>query len=512
MDYHMTEEVKTVTASIRKVKEAITDSSESTKSQQEAINALDNVVSEVLETAIGSQLTRNTTFDKFIQETKKLGYQAALASVPRAGAELGSNIMYAMSKPVEFLAGIKVFGGFSMGSEGLNAMTNLGSSETLRLYDTKNMTGKMVDSNMMKSGTPESKKSRSDIMDKTRFILQFTGLKQVKKVATTIAEKLISTPDKAISRPFWFGSFAKAFKKETGISLTSDDMTEISDGTSKYLGDKYKSARDTATKYADQEVIKMASSKNPFNAIPKNMKDTADSVPLKLYKAANMYMASFMMNEYATARNATLSLFKKGDMSKGQAASTLVGVEMRMAAYMILYSLSMAAFDSLFGFEDETDEEDVEDLIKRQMLGAPISLITGRGLGNIPKIPINFAVEQFNEEYLSSLRSGKDYDPYKHSIVFSQVGQDDLVKKTPEELAVKTFAGPYSPLISTISRSVKVVKGMVNSKKQKTRDKYKKELENRILVEATGNLGFLPFYKDIRRMVLKEQFKDYEKK
>ena len=53
---------------------------------------------------------------------------------------------------------------------------------------------------------------------------------------------------------------------------------------------------------------------------------------------------------------------------------------------------------------------------------------------------------------------------------------------------------------------------MVNSKKQKTRDKYKKELENRILVEATGNLGFLPFYKDIRRMVLKEQFKDYEKK
>lgn len=88
-------------------------------------------------------------------------------------------------------------------------------------------------------------------------------------------------------------------------------MTEISDGTSKYLGDKYKSARDTATKYADQEVIKMASSKNPFNAIPKNMKDTADSVPLKLYKAANMYMASFMMNEYSTARNATLSLFKK---------------------------------------------------------------------------------------------------------------------------------------------------------------------------------------------------------
>jgi hypothetical protein len=175
-----------------------------------------------------------------------------------------------------------------------------------------------------------------------------------------------------------------------------------------------------------------------------------------------------------------------------------------------MYSLATGLFDSMFGVEEE--EKDTLDLIKRQMLGAPISLITGRSLGNIPKIPINYAIEQFNEEYLEGLRSGEEYDPYKHSLVFSQISENDISKKSPEELAIKMFAGPYSPLMSSISRAVTVYNRAESSKKEETRKKYEDEWDNRIKFEALGNLGYIPFYKDIRRIMLKNMFKDKKKK
>jgi hypothetical protein len=507
IDYHMTEAVKTVNSAIKKVRDSIDD----VKAQREAVNAIENVLKETLESVLNNQFTGLTFGDKVIQKIKKLGYQAALASIPRAGAELGSNMMYAFTKPTEFLSDVKNFSGFSMGSEGMNAMKNLGSSETMRLYDTNAMTSKMVDAGMSYTGAPESQKSLNAVAEKVKYISQFTGAGQVRTLATSVADKLISTPDKAISRPMWFGTFSNEFKKETGKSLTSEDMYKIADGTSEYLNENYKEAIDKATIVADRELIKMASSKNPFNIIPKNVQKPNSSAAMKIYKGANTYMASFMLNEYVTARNAILSVFAKGDMSKVQAGAALTGITMRMSSYMILYSITTGAFDTLFGFESEDDEDDLEDLMKRQLLGAPLSMITGRGLGNVVKIPINYGVEMFNEEFLSSLRSGEAYDSYKHSVVFSQVSDNDLAEKSPEEIAIKTFAGAFSPIISSGSRAFKVVKGMTMSAKDETKAKYKKELEDVIILESLGNLGYLPFYKDIRRMVRKNHFKNFEK-
>ena len=44
------------------------------------------------------------------------------------------------------------------------------------------------------------------------------------------------------------------------------------------------------------------------------------------------------------------------------------------------------------------------------------------------------------------------------------------------------------------------------SQKPETRKKYQDELEERMLVEVLGNTGMLPFYKDIRRIILKQMF------
>jgi hypothetical protein len=505
LDYHMTESVREVSSTLSQLQKM----DYNTDTQQEAINAIDNTVRELLEATLNSQLANTSILDKGLAKIKKLGYQASLGSIPRAALELGSNLMYAITKPKQFVEGVKEFGRFSIGSRGIEAMNNLGSSETMRLYDTHNLTGKMIDSGVLETGARKTTKTRSEIEDKIRY-LDNLGPKQVRGLATTVADALVSTPDKAVSRPMWFGTFALEFKKLTGETISSKEMDKIADGTSKYLDPKYNESVKEAAKVADRELIKMSNTNNPFNSTPKNLPNAADSALKTIYKSANSYMASFQLNEFGTARNAVLSSFQKGDMTKGQAAAALTGIQMRMASYMIMYSLATGLFDSMFGVEEE--EKDTLDLIKRQMLGAPISLITGRSLGNIPKIPINYAIEQFNEEYLEGLRSGEEYDPYKHSLVFSQISENDISKKSPEELAIKMFAGPYSPLMSSISRAVTVYDRAESSKKEETRKKYEDEWDNRIKFEALGNLGYIPFYKDIRRIMLKNMFKDKKKK
>lgn len=509
LDYHMTETVKTVNASIKKAKDQIYDNEDSSNISKEAIVALEESVDEVMSKTFSNSFVEYDPFSKTIKKLQKLGYQAALASVPRAGAELGSNMLFAISSnPQGFISGVKKYSGFAMGNEGMNAMENLGSTETMKLYDTKNMTGKMADSNVLYTGKPKASKAVSPVVEKAEYLSQFSGVKQVRKFADELSDKLISTPDKAVSRPLWFGNFSSNFKKMTGITLTEKDFIEIADGSSKYLSKEYKQAVEESTKFADQESVKMATSSNPFNVIPKNISTPDEAVYKQIYKNANSYMARFSQYEYATARNAIVSLFKAGKLTKKQALGTLIGTQMRMASYMILYSSLRSAFDRLFGFKDE-EEEDYKTMIKRQLVGSPLSLLTGRGLGNVPKIAINYGLELFNEKYLEDLRDGKKYDPYKHSLVFSQISPGD--KRDPYEIFLNTMTGPLSPLAKTAARTYKVYTKSKESKKAETRAKYKEELSTRMLLEGLGNLGFIPFYKDIRRMFLKDFFKDYKK-
>ncbi len=508
LDYYMTEDVKTVNASISKAKKNIFNNEKSSKISEQSINALDNLVDEVLTKTFSDSFVEYGGATAIVKKLQRLGYQAALSSIPRAGAELGSNLMYAMTvNPQGFITGVKDYGSFVMGNEGINAMENLRSAETMKLYDTKNMTGKMADSNLLYTGKPKASKSVTTTVEKAKYLSQFTGVKQVGKLATGIAENLISFPDKAISRPLWFGNFAKSFKEITGTKLTNNDFQEIADGSSKYLTDEYKSAVEESTNFADEQTVKMATSTNPFNVIPKNISKPNESVIMQLYKTGNSYMARFSQYEYAAAKNAIVSMFKSGKITKGQATAALIGITTRMASYVVLYSVLQSAFDSLFGIEDD-EKEDVELLMKRQLIGAPLSLMTGRGLGNIPKIPINYALEMMNEEYLEDLRKGEEYDPYKHSIVFSQISKEDLQKKSSEELFLYSVAGPLSPLAKTVSRTQKAGTRAITSKKPETRQKYKDELQNRIIIEGLGNFGYVPFYKDIRRMIIKDMFKN----
>jgi hypothetical protein len=175
---------------------------------------------------------------------------------------------------------------------------------------------------------------------------------------------------------------------------------------------------------------------------------------------------------------------------------------------MVLYgALTGLLDDELFDAKDERkEEEDLEDTIVRQLVGSVTGLIAGGTLGNIAKIPVNFMLEYgINEPYLDDFRKG-EYDPFVHSMVFSQLSMEDLQKGDLFEAFTKVGLGPYGPLVNTLRRAGIVTSKSLTAKKPATKAKYKKELEERMIVETLGNLGLLPFYKDIRRIILKDMF------
>ena len=121
-------------------------------------------------------------------------------------------------------------------------------------------------------------------------------------------------------------------------------------------------------------------------------------------------------------------------------------------------------------------------------------------------MPITLGLESFNENYLQSLRDDEDFDPFKHAMVYSQLGKKDLAKGDLNNLIIKSFAGPYGPVLKSANRLKSLVARSITNTTTQGRQKAIDELTERMSWEALGNVGLLPFYKDIRRIVIKNQF------
>ena len=509
MDYEMTQTLREVDQTLNKVKE---EAKTGNKDAKAAINAIQKAKTELVDVILKGTYTDTPSGNLSAMNMMRLGYQATLGSVYRMGAEIIANFGIIAKNPAMAMIAFKNFGTWVANPKnvtaGFDAMTNLRSSQTSKLYNPDVMESKHTQ--MSDYGGLDSKAGAATSRLNNVFgeILKYSGLKLTGRIVNAIASNIITFPDKAMSRPLWFGNWAQNFeaqvKELTGedIKITKKDFQEIADGTSKYLSPEFKEARDNATALADNEVITVATSNNAADAIIKNMRRTDDSMQMGIYRMANSFMARFSLFEFGTARNAIFALFNKGDLSKAEAAGLLAGITFRMSAYMTAYSMLSSVLDEeLFDAKDDKDE-DIEDVMARQIVGAMISLLARQSLGNIPMLPINFYLEEsVNRDLLKGLRDGEEYDKYKHSIVFSQVGIEDLKKKSLEEIFVDSFSGPYGPVINTLSRLLKVGVSSQTAKKPETRQKAMDEIENRLLLEVLGNLGLVPFYKDVRRVI-----------
>ena len=510
MDYQMTRPIRQVLKTADKAIKELENDPESTDIQRESAEALKRALEENIRIVFENNFIDQTFFEKGFEKIRKIGYYAALGSIPRAGAELGSNLFYALStNPLGLKNGITKYGKYAMDPNGVNFLRQIGSSETLKLYDPTALTGKMVDSAVFKKGKTARQNAMNPVMEKLNFVYEnIPIIKGLGEATDFIASNIISMPDKAISRPMYFASFAAAFEKETGVSLTEQDLRDIASGESKYLDNK--EAITNSRIAADAEVVRMATSVNPFNSILKLQALSTDGSVMRIYKVANGYMARFNLFEFMTAQKAIKALRYNGDISKKQATGLLIGVTARMTAYMALYTTFASLFDSLFGADDE-EEIDMQDLLTRQLIGSISTLMFRRGLGNIPNYPISLGIELLNENYGEDLRNNKEYNRFEHSIVFNILGAEDIKDKTTFELALKLLSGPYGPLLQSTERLRKVLVGMTTSKKLETRQKYLDELTERMAIEGAGNLNILPFYKDIRRIIVKKFFADRKK-
>jgi hypothetical protein len=519
-DYYMTPAIREVTGTLNKLKDAVFDDPNSTQDQKDIAQALVESVQESLEITFQNHFSSDTTLEALFKAIQKLGYQTTLASIPRAFAELSSNMSFAILSDPKTTTDALKYTKFAFSTDLLGFLEKIGSAESTRLGGNQTLTGKYAEGGFAAGyGRTSKSAASSKLMDYASFVTRMT-IGRAYRVADVTSDLLISTPDKVVSRAYYVADFINNFEKETGIRLTNDDLKKISEGTSEYLSPEFETAIQKARQASDSDIVRMAASGNSFNTILKNAPRKTDSAALSAYRAINSFMSRFYLTEYGTLRSAVIALFKSGEIDKKAAAAIIAASVTRMSMYVVAYSLLSSIFDSILaeGLDLEEEDEKEEDLltkVKRSIVGTGVGVLSRRTLGNLGYMPVAFGVEQLNAELGEDFGLRDDeYDPFKNSLVYSKISESDLQTKSPYEVLGKAFAGPMAPLVSSIARATTLYgRATKEGSEKKTKDRAMEELETRMVLEAAGNLGLIPFYKDARRILLNDFYaRNYDKK
>ena len=484
--------------------------------QRQALNAIEDSMEKALTSTFDSINSDPSATQSFLSFIRRVGYEATLVSMPRAAAELSSNFLFAISaNPDALMDGINNYKDVVMNVEVmLNFLNNIESTEATKLANVDELTGKFTDDQGVAKYTNATGKAAPQIKNLMSQILNLT-VKPIREFTAELSNKMLSYPDQMIGRPLYIGEFVRVFQQETGIKLTQDDIIKMSEGPgkSKYLTLEYAEAIKKAGIAADKQAIMSTTSRNPILAIEKFKRDPKANMFKQIYIEANSFMANFFAFEYTTARTAVNALFNQGSISEKQALGLLLGVTLRMSFYTILYQVLSDQFDQMFRDKEDDDMDEAQeilDLAGRSMTGSILTLLTRQTMGNVPFTAIAYGLERFNENNLGVLRSGEEYDPYKHSIVYSQLGKKDIETEDLLSNLGNVFAGPYKPLLNTADRYFSEIQRQSKSKKPQTK-KQQEDLTQRMALEIGGNAGLLPFYKDIRRIILRMQYEEREK-
>jgi hypothetical protein len=228
--------------------------------------------------------------------------------------------------------------------------------------------------------------------------------------------------------------------------------------------------------------------------------------------------------DYAAARSAVYNLFTDGYMTKKKAAAVLGGIVTRSVIYQTMVAnmgagVVGAALGLAFDWEDEeeVDEKTYFQMLGRSLANVLVGYTVGRNFGNAVRGMVNVGVEKINEEYLDFLRNG-EYDFYKDNIAYTYVnvgerGDIDVAK------TALSMAGPYTPALNTAvligknfgALSSRVMGEGTTKKEPEAIRREEMTVNYRIPLELAGNAGLIPFYKDVKRAVNDEIYKDLRK-
>ncbi len=518
LDYYMSPDV----SKVQQLSDAFVKKySNGNKGQIAASKGIDKTIKELLRVTYLRSFVNTSGRTNFATTAKRWGYRLLLGSAPRFLAELaGNSTMLLTEDPIVIKNAVGKYGKFSMKIGGdannkfINFLTELKSGETTKLGGKLKGDSKYSDRSGILNIDSSNRGLYNPILNKMEQLSKIPKLITY-DVTAYVSDILMAGGDRFIARPLWVSKFANEFKKNVkkylneDIELSLEDLNEISNGTSKYLtNNKFKKALQEAVIESDRTTINITTSSNPFNAITKMVKrnEAAD-----YYRTINSFMANFTLNEYATARFAINAMFRSGELSKKQASLLMTGVLARMSSYVLIYGLLADLLDEELFDAPADDDEDLDLLLYRQMIGSVMTLMFRQNLGNITSLPINLGLEELNKKYLDGLRDGKPYDSYDNSIVYSLITLDRLDKGLDEQI-VPILTGPYVEYYKTARRAIELYNRTKTRKTKKARDRAMKELEEIILLQVQGQLGMLPFYKDIIRAKRKKFYDENYKK
>ena len=518
MDYHLTEPIRTSRRTLNRMESKLQPMS---KEQQEIFNAVRNAFEEATENLITNSYTQNSIADDVFNYIQKQGYRSILAGSGRFIAELTSNLSFALIvDPKGFIAGTKLRGVFNT-EKGPSIMSNLNSKQSNRLYPSDNLSGKMVDTNILSqaAGVKGGKASKNKVTNFISKMWNQSGQRWIKGVEFT-ADALISTPDKLIMKPMWFGAFSEKFKEMTGVT---PDFDKIAVNDSAYM-EKFADALAASTELADTRSVMAGATDNAFMGLLKGTNKPNMSTTVKAFNAFNNFMTRFLIFEYVTARTGIVNMIGSGELSKQQGAALLAGVTSRMMLYTLIGSMLSEGMTDLFDDEEEEGvvgqkiseeslfsepEEDSKSFDKRlgqSFASAFTSLLFGRDFGNATKSIINYAVEDFNEKQLQFLRDG-EYDAFKDGIQYNIVPKGKQGRGSGLADFLMKMGAAYGPILGTADLLVK----KLTEPDRKESDSISRQNDERYIrlpLEILGNLGFIPLYKDVRKVVLSQIYGD----
>jgi hypothetical protein len=515
MDYHMTEPIRTARRSLRITEKLITEGT-ATNEQVQIYNALNEAFEEATSNLLTNAYTQSSVVDAMMVYLKKTGYRAILAGGGRFLAELTSNLSFAfIVDPKAFMAGMKLNKVFSS-EMGPNIMNNLNSISTNRIFPTSDLSGKLVDTSVINESTGvKGGKAKGKVENFLGKMWNQTGQRWVKGVEFT-ADTLISTPDKIVMRKLWIGSLEIKFKEITG---KSPDLKKIAANDQTYL-EANRESLDVATDWADTRSVMAGATDNAFMGILKGTSKPNQTGAVQAFNQFNNFMTRFLIFEYVTARTGIMNMIGRGDLSKVEGAKLIAGVTTRMMTYTMMSQVLATALTDLFDTEEDDDEivlyteEGDEGKPFEKQLGQAFAstfttLLLGRDFGNATKMGMNYAVEEFNKEYLDFLREG-EYDQYKDAIQYNIVPKGKQGKGSDLFDFAQKMIGAYAPALASANLLVSKLTEP-DKKTESAIERQQKERYIRVPLEIMGHLGFVPFYKDIRKVVLADIYGDLSK-
>ena len=508
LDFHLTEAIRTSRKTINETRALMEEKGTLRGSKRDLLNAIESANEEVIRNVLTNNFVADSFGDAVINEVSKQGYRAILASSKRFVAELSSNVGFVLfTDPKAFAQGLsKKTRSIIMSPSAINVMDNVGSKQTSRLFSGDSLSGKFIDTSILGQASGVRTNKVQGTAKNVANIIYNKSLKKLKNRFELVADSLISTPDKLVMRPVWFGAFSNEFKKQTGSEVDFDKIAANDEAYMSKYGEAISKARDAA----DEKSTLTGASDNPFMGILKGAVTADQSGWTRSYNNFNNFMTRFAIYEFAAARQGIYAAMGDGTLTRKQGAALLAGVITRMTMYTLLTNVLGSLLLSAFGDEEEEKETEKSFMQKfeQALASTATSLLVGRDFGNTVKLFTNIGVEKINEEYFDFLRNG-DYDPYEDYISYSAIPKDRKGHQTDLGDYALMFTGSFTPLAKTIDLGIRKMRE--DPKKEPAAiERQKAEIYKRLPIEMLGHMGLIPMYNEVRAVLMSQIYSSLE--